>query len=298
LANSFDHEPPRRDAAVAVVGLGIMGGAIAGHLVRAGYEVHGLDPDPDASGRAQAAGVHVLASVAAIPPEATIIVSSLPTEQALEELVLRLITRRPAEALLAETSTLSLAAKERARATLAVAGIAMMDCPISGTGAQAATADLSVYASGDEACWLRLEPVLRAFANRPVHVGAFGAGTHLKIAANLLVAIHNVAAAEAMQIVLAAGIDPSLATRVLGEGAGGSRMFELRAPLMAQSAYEPATMKLDVWRKDMELISTYLSDRGLNAPAFLATRPLYEKAAQRRPLEDTAAVYEQLRSGG
>lgn len=281
---------------VAVFGLGTMGGAMAAHLVRTGFVVHGFDPDGAAMARAVANGMRPLAPASTLPSDTAVIVASLPSESALEDLVRCLRQAPPERAVLAETSTLSLEAKCLARDALAEAGVAMMDCPISGTGAQAQEADLSVYASGEPTDWDRLAPVLHAFARRPRYVGSFGAGTRLKFAANLLVAIHNVAAAEAMRIVESAAIDPALAIEVLSAGAGNSRVFELRAPLMARSRYEPATMKLGLWMKDLSLIASYLDGQRLRAPLFEATRPLYASAANASPLADTAAVYELLKT--
>lgn len=288
-----DMEGSQRHA-VAVVGLGIMGGAIALHLSRAGFEVWGIDPDPAARQRVQAAGIQVASGLPEIPLATRAVIASLPSTAALEELVAALSAGRHAGSVLVEASTLALADKEQARAALHAVQIGMLDCPISGTGAQALRRDLSLYASGERQDFLQAEPFLHAFARHVVHVGAFGAGTHLKFAANLLVAIHNVAAAEAMSLVKAAGLDPELAIDVLSQGAGQSRMLELRAPLMASGAYEPATMKLKVWQKDMQLIAAFIRRNGLHTPAFDATKTLYAGAADAWPLSDTAAVFEML----
>jgi L-threonate 2-dehydrogenase len=283
---------------ITVFGLGLMGGPIAANLVRAGYEVDGFDPSNSAQSAARAAGVLLLAGPSEISPDTRVLISSLPTAEALHQCVAALPRHLPPGLVLIELSTLSIADKERARDVVYALGCTMLDAPLSGTGAQAVSADLSAYVSGDLKAWREVEAVVRAFASRPVHVGAFGAGMRMKLVANLLVAIHNVATAEAMALVLAAGIDPAVAVDVLRQGAGGSRIFELRAPLMAERRYEPPTMKLDVWSKDMELIVAFLHDSGVKAPTFEATRAIYSKALELTPKADTAAVFEVLSSIG
>ena len=113
----------------------------------------------------------------------------------------------------------------------------------------------------------------------------------MKFVANLLVAVHNVASAEAMVLGLKSGLDPATIVKVIGSGAGNSRIFELRAPLMAKDEYQPATMKIDVWQKDMSIIAAFAKALGVETPTFTATGPVYD-AAQAAGLgaDDTAAV--------
>ena len=287
---------------VGVIGLGIMGGAIARNLVRDGVRVVGFDLDPDRSTEAQEAGVTIVKSAGAVGSAADCALTSLPSPEALDHTARALADLPESERqglVIAELSTLSLECKVRNRDVLADVGVVLLDCPLSGSGAQAAVGDLVVYASGDAAAFARSEDVFAGFARAARYLGEFGVGTKMKLVANLLVAVHNVAAAEAIQLGVRAGLDPSTLCEVLGSGAGGSRMFELRAPLMVNEKYEPATMKLDVWKKDMTLIRELAESCGVATPLFSATEPLYEAAvAAGRGHEDTAAVYEALKDLG
>ena len=83
----------------------------------------------------------------------------------------------------------------------------------------------------------------------------------MKFIANLLVAIHNVSAAEALVLAMKAGLDPELAYRVVGDGAGSSRMFQVRGPMMVRGDYRDATMKVDVWQKDRAIIADFARAR-------------------------------------
>jgi 3-hydroxyisobutyrate dehydrogenase-like beta-hydroxyacid dehydrogenase len=119
----------------------------------------------------------------------------------------------------------------------------------------------------------------------------------MKFVANLLVAIHNVATAEALRLGIESGLDPEVLRDVAGSGAGGSRVFDLRGPLMVEKAYEPATMKLEIWQKDMKLIREFAEQVGVATPLFSASRPIYELAVEQgRGQQDTAAVFEVLAS--
>jgi len=171
----------------------------------------------------------------------------------------------------------------------------LLDCPLSGTGAQAKTGDLVVFASGNRAAYRRVVPVLEAVARAHYYIGAFGTGSKMKFVANLLVAVHNVAAAEAIVLGMKAGLDPSMVVKVIGDGAGSSRMFQVRGPMMAKGRYDEASMKLGVWQKDMTIIAEFAREMGCPTPLFAASAPIYMAAnALGREEDDTAAVCDVL----
>ena len=185
--------------------------------------------------------------------------------------------------------------KLRFGAALAEAGHTALDCPISGTGAQAKTRDLVIYASGDTEAVAAVQPFFHAFARAAHDLGAYGNGSRMKYVANLLVAIHNVATAEAMVLGMKAGLDPHQVVDLIGAGAGTSRVFELRAPMMATGEYEPATMKVGVWQKDMAIIGEYATSLGVPTPLLSACIPVYASAmALGHGPHDTAAVCDVL----
>ena len=130
-----------------------------------------------------------------------------------------------------------------------------------------------------------------AFARAHYYVGAFGAGSKMKFVANLLVAIHNVAAAEALVLAMKAGLDPAMTLKVIADGAGSSRMLQVRGPMMVRGTYAEPTMKLDVWQKDMNVIADFAREVGCPTPLFATTAPFYVAAlAAGRGSEDTGAV--------
>jgi L-threonate 2-dehydrogenase len=276
---------------IGIVGLGIMGGAIARNLIAAGFTVAGFDVAKPACEALAAMGGTAARSAADVADNAEIVLTSLPSVAALDETTAALAAKARPGLVLAELSTLPIEAKLRCRETLDKAQIAMLDCPLSGTGAQAVTRDLAVYASGERAAYDRAAPVLAAFARAPHYVGEFGNGSKLKFIANLLVAIHNVASAEAMVLAIKAGLDPEDLIALIKSGVGNSRIFELRAPMMAKNEYRPATMKIDVWQKDMAVIGEFAKSLGVATPLFAATVPVYNAAiGLGHGSDDTAAV--------
>ena len=276
---------------VGVVGLGIMGGAIARNLFAAGWRVIGFDIEAARRAELAEAGVAVVADVAALAREAPVIVTSLPSAAALHDIARQIAAAGGERRIVVETSTLGLDDKLKAEAALAAAGHVALDCPLSGTGAQAKVKDLVVYASGDSASIAQLQPLFAEIARQAHDLGAFGNGSRMKFVANLLVAIHNVASAEAMVLGIKAGLDPHQVVKLIGAGVGTSRVFDLRAPMMADNAYEPATMKVSVWQKDMAVIGRFAADLGCPTPLFSATEPIYAAAMEAGHAgHDTAAV--------
>jgi 3-hydroxyisobutyrate dehydrogenase-like beta-hydroxyacid dehydrogenase len=281
----------RQRPAVGVIGLGIMGSAIGTNLVRAGFAVCGTDVAAPRRAAFARAGGRACRSAAEVASGAPILLTSLPSAAALQAVANELAAHARAGTVVIETSTLSLKDKLRARRTLAARKIILLDCPLSGTGAQARVRDLVVYASGARAACRRAAPVLEGFARAHHYLGAFGNGSRMKFVANLLVAIHNVAAAEALVLAMKAGLDPKTVVRVVGDGAGGSRMLQVRGPLMAAGRYRPATMKVAMWQKDMRIIGEFAAALRVKTPLFSASAPIYDAAlAQGFAAADTAAV--------
>jgi 3-hydroxyisobutyrate dehydrogenase/glyoxylate/succinic semialdehyde reductase len=284
------------DKIVGIVGLGIMGGAIARNLVDRGWRVIGFDTD--ASRRAELALAHVaMASDAGqVARDAPIIMTSLPNPAAVADVAQEIAKSSQSPRIVVELSTLSIADKLRFESILKKAGHIALDCPLSGTGAQARVRDLVVYASGDSDAIARCAGLFTDFAKQSADLGAFGNGSRMKFVANLLVAIHNVAAAEAMILAERAGLDPRMVVDMVGPGAGGSRMFQMRAPMMVEGIYEPATMKVSTWKKDMAIIAEFADDVGCATPLFTLTQPVYTEAmAMGLGDQDTAAVFEVLK---
>ena len=276
---------------VGVIGLGIMGGSFAKNLAKSGWRVVGYDISAARRKEAQRVGVEIAASAIELAKKVPVILTSLPKPQALMETARVLAATKLPRKIIAEMSTFAISDKEKAETVLRKGGHVMLDVPVSGTGSQAKTGDLIFYASGDSRLIKRLHPMFEAFGRRMYDVGAFGNGSKMKYVANLLVAINNVASAEAMVLGMKAGLKPQMIFDLITAGAGNSRVFELRAPMMVKGNYKDVTMKIDVWDKDMRVIDGYARKIKVPTPMFNASKPIYLKAQKSGfGMQDTAAV--------
>jgi len=276
---------------VGMIGLGIMGSAMSANLVKAGFEVLGFDPVAARRTALKRAGGRPARRGRDVAARSPIIITSLPSADALASVSADIAAARRRGRIVIETSTLPLDVKAAARKRLAAAGVTLLDCPLSGTGAQARVKDLVVFASGDRAAYKICIPIFEGFARAHFLIGPFGDGSKMKFIANHLVAIHNVAAAEAIVLGIKAGLDPALVLKVVTTGAGTSRMLEVRGPMMVKGDYSLATMKVSVWQKDMKIIGEYARSIDCPTPLFLASAPFYTAAmAMGRADEDTGSV--------
>jgi 3-hydroxyisobutyrate dehydrogenase-like beta-hydroxyacid dehydrogenase len=284
------------DRTVGIIGLGIMGGAIARNLIERSWAVVGFDTEPSRRTELELAGVTIVDGAGAVASHATMIMTSLPNADAANTVATQIARCGQPARIVIELSTLTIADKLHFRAILEPAGHVALDCPLSGTGAQAAVRDLVVYASGDSAAIARCRSLFADFAKQSADLGAYGNGSRMKFVANHLVAIHNVASAEAMTLAERAGLDLNQVIEMVAPGAGGSRMFQMRAPMMANRSYEPATMRISTWQKD---IAEFASELGCETPLFTTTQPVYAQAmAMGLGNQDTAAVFEVLKANG
>jgi 3-hydroxyisobutyrate dehydrogenase/glyoxylate/succinic semialdehyde reductase len=281
---------------VGIVGLGIMGGAIARNLVDRGWRVLGFDVDPTRRAELAPAGIIIGPNAGQIARKAPIILISLPSPEAVHDVAQEIAASTQHKRIVAELSTLRLADKLSFQSILSGAGHIALDCPLSGTGAQAKVRDLVVYASGDSNAIEQCMPLFADFAEESADLGKFGNGSRMKFIANHLVAINNVATAEAMILAQQAGLDLNLVLAMVGPGAGGSRTFQLRGPMMIEGVYEPATMKVSIWKKDMSIIDEFADEVGCETPLFTLTQPVYSEAlANGLGDRDTASVFEVLK---
>lgn len=279
---------------VGQVGLGIMGGAFAKHLLAAKFGVIGFDPDKQARAALTKRGGDNAQSAADVAGQTNIIITSLPSIRAMDVAFFGkdgIADGARKGTIVIEASTMPLEVKQDMHDRCAKLGVTVLDCPISGTGAQAAAKDISVYASGDAAAVKRCDAVFKGFARSMHYCGAFGNGSKLKFIANLLVTIHNLSAAEAMVMGLKSGLDLNLVYKVIKDGAGTSRMFEVRGPMMIADNYRAATMKVEVYQKDIDIIGAFAAKLNIPVPLFEASKAYYAAAlSQGFDKQDTGAV--------
>jgi 3-hydroxyisobutyrate dehydrogenase-like beta-hydroxyacid dehydrogenase len=281
----------KKKGVVGIVGLGIMGGAFAQNLLAAGWRVIGYDVAAARRRALARAGVDIASDAGDVARKAPVIIVSLPKASALAATAAAIVKAGVPRRVVIEASTFKLEDKTAAEAALRKAGHVLLDCPVSGTGIQAKAKDLVIYASGGAAEIRRLRPLFADFTRAVHDLGEFGNGSRMKYVANLLVAVHNVASAEALVLGMKAGLPPQLVYDLVSIGAGNSRVFELRAPMMVKGRYDQPTMKVSIWQKDMDVIGSFARELGAPTPLFSATQPIYAAAmATGYAEQDTAAT--------
>ncbi|CUR56813.1 putative 3-hydroxyisobutyrate dehydrogenase [metagenome] len=288
------------EARVGVVGLGVMGLGIAKRLVAAGLHVTGYDLSVSRRELLAELGGEPAATPFGVLRASPLVLTCLPSASALRAVVGGpdglLSGEVPAGRMVVEASTLGLDDKLWARDELRLAGVMLVDSPISGTEIQLEAGTAILYASGEaEAVAVATAALAPAFGS-VVDVGGFGNGTKVKLIANHLVAIHNLAAAEALLLAERAGLDPTTVLEALVSGAGSSRMLEVRGPMMAAGRYEPAQMSVGLFHKDLDLIAGFASAVGVRPELFDAARLAYARAlADGLGDSDTASLFSLLR---
>ena len=279
---------------VGIVGLGIMGGSFAKNLRNADFEVYGFDILNTNIKELTSLGGKEGLSPMDVANQSDVVITSLPSIQSFHQVMTGKEGLKEAKKdglIIIECSTLPIQEKQAAHDALEEVGSILMDCPISGTGAQAINKDLSVYVSGEKTALDKCETILNGFANSIFYVGEFGNGSKMKFVANHLVHIHNVASGEAMVLGMKAGLDPKTIFDVIKAGAGNSRIFELRGPMMVEDNYDEATMKMDIWQKDMKTIGEFAAQLKCPTPLFTAGTDIYRSGlAKGMDKLDTASV--------
>ena len=264
---------------IGVIGLGVMGSAMARNLISAGHEVLGFDIDPARVSTFVDLGGEPVTSADEIAALSDLVIFSLPTTAALASVAAEIAEQDRPGLVCLETGTFPLQDKIAARDVLADAGVDLLDTPLSGTGLQAADATLVVFASGSREGFEKAGPVFDAIGRSTHYLGEFGNGSKMKYVANLLVAVHGLAAAEAHALGIAAGLDPALVQEVMEDGVGSSKIFEIRGPMMVADDY-PAAARLDILLKDSTIIRDFARSVGAPTPLLDAAVPVYEASSE------------------
>jgi L-threonate 2-dehydrogenase len=287
-----------KPARIGIIGLGIMGGTMARALLAAGHEVLGYDINDSSMRALRRAGGKPMQSCAELASHADALITSLPSTEALHDVVAELQGVKPAKRgqILLETSTFPLTDKKQAEAALRTQGRTMLDAPISGTGTKRPADAWIMYLSGPPAACRQVRPWVSHFTFDAPRVGVTGSGTKLKLAANHHVAILNVACAEMVALCRKMGLDPRVALRHMGHSPYiGTGLMRIRMPMMLDRRYQPATMKIGVWQKDMQIIGDMAREVDCPTPLLNASAVLYTAAvAMGLGEHDTAATAEVL----
>lgn len=265
---------------VAYLGLGTMGGAMAANLLKAGFEVRGFDPSPEARARAEEAGAKTFGSPAEAAAEAAVICSSVPE------------TRDVAEAYLGERgallaagegvvcfdfSTIAPAGSREIAARAAEKGAIFLDTPVSGSAPSAIRAELNVMVGGDAAAMEQHRDVLEAVSESVHRFGGNGAGLHMKLVANQIVSVFLSVVSEGLTLGERSGLNPVEMMDYL-KSASIPKILDIKGPALARRDYTPY-FKVDLMRKDLRLISEMADAATTPAPFAALARQVFIAAS-------------------
>ena len=281
---------------LGIIGIGQLGLPVARNLLQAGYPVLGyrrtdLQAFTEAGGRA-------LSSAGDVARQSDLLMMCLPDEaaqlNALDGPEGVLSHLKPGQVVI-ELGTYSRAFKLAQAERLRQRGARVLEVEVSGSPPMVSARKAALYVGGSLDLMKECEPVLKAITEHQFHLGDYGSAVSMKLIANYLLTIHTLAAAEAIDMGTRAGFDPALVAQVIAQGAGGSAMFSVRAPLMAQRKFTPAPGPFTTLAKYLDLGEQMAQDLGCPAPLFSTAVPYFRQAmAEGMAHEDISAVIKLL----
>ena len=281
---------------IGIVGLGKIGHAVADCLRADSYDV-GAVHRPSTLDFA-AAGGRLADSAAALAWESELLISCLATEDSMREAFLTtdgIVAGAHANLVVVEMGTFPRALKQSLAAALAPSGAVMLDAPISGTPPVVAQRKAMLFVSGDRAVAEACAPVFTSFAPLHRYVGPFGSGMAMKLVTNLLVILNTMSLAEAFVLGTRAGLDPHDMIAAIGPSFAGSRVFDFRAPMIAERRFQPAPGPAAIVWKDLNYIRAEAATLGLAAPLLGTALHWFGRMIEAgRGQDECAAIFEVL----
>jgi len=279
---------------VGVIGLGAMGMGVAQSLLRGGFEVHAFDIRREAVDKIAATGGHAADSPAVLAKKVDAVVVLVINADQTETV---LFGENGAAANLAPGSVVIASATvspEFARALgkrLAGMGLLMIDGPVSGGAAKAASGEMTIMASGAPEAFAKCEGVLKAIAGKVYRLGDEpGPGSVTKMVNQLLAGVHIAAAGEAMALAIRAGANPDQVYEVICNSAGGSWMFQNRVPHILAGDYTPLSA-VNIFVKDLGIVLDYAKKSIFPLPLSATAHQMFMQAsAAGHGAEDDSAV--------
>ncbi len=283
---------------VGVIGLGVLGSAIAEVLLGNQFNILGCDPNETRAAPLIETGMAMAKSPKEVIENCDIVITCLPSSDALNTIVSGergLLSGEKAGAIIIDVSTLPIVDKINARDVLAAAQISLMDCPVSGNRIMALNGELTAFASGDPTDFEKVKYLLEGFCRIAHYVGPFGDGMKMKICGNILNLVHNSVAAEVMVLGMKSGLDPKKIHQVISGSGSSSRMFDVRGGLMAENDFAKEGMNFSVPLKDARIITDHAAHMLCPTPVYQAAlQPYFAAVAQGYADLDASAVIKAL----
>jgi len=278
---------------IGIIGVGLLGSAVASRLLKGGFEVAGYDARPEQLKALQAQGLIAAASIAEAAADADAVFTILPSLESVETTILGtggLIETAPQNCTVIQMSTISPDLARRLAKAVAAKRLGFLDAPMSGTSAMVEHGDCAIFVAGDRSRAEACQPIFDAIAKKTHYVGDVGMASLAKLATNLLVGLNTAALAEALVLGAKGGLAPAVLVEILKESAGASNMVDVRGPLMVSHRFD-AQMKVDLFLKDFKLMLAEGQRLGVSLPLTRVTQQLATATATAgRGDEDLAAI--------
>ena len=278
---------------IGIIGVGLLGSAVASRLLRAKFQVKGYDTRPAQVKALQSQGLIVAGSISEVAVDCDVIVTILPSLESVETTILGtggLIETAPQNCTVIQMSTISPELTRRLASAALTGGLGFLDAPMSGTSAMVERGDCAIFVAGDRSRAEACQPIFNAIARKTHYVGDAGMASLAKLATNLLVGLNTAALAEALVLGAKGGLAPGMLVEILKESAGASKMVDVRGPLMVSRRFD-AQMKIDLFLKDFKLMLEEGLRLGVPLPLTSVTQQLtMATATAGRGNEDLAAI--------
>ena len=278
---------------IGIIGVGLLGSAVAERLLKGGFEVTGYDIRPEQVEALRPRGLKAAAGLLDAAAGADAIFTILPSLESVDQVIRGpggLIETAPHNATLIQMSTISPELTRSLGEAVAARGFGFLDSPMSGTSAMVERGDCTIFVGGDRGRVEACRPVFDAIAKKTIYIGEVGMAMLAKLATNLLVGLNTAAVAEALVLGAKGGLPPAVLLEILRESAASSKMLEVRGPLMVSHRFD-AQMKVDLFLKDFKLMLDEGLRLGVPLPLTGVTQQLtMATAAAGRGKEDLAAI--------
>ena len=266
---------------VGFIGIGVMGKSMAGHLQKAGYELHVYTRTAAKADDLVADGAVWHASAAALAANSDVIITMVGFPKDVEELYLGsggLIEQAPAGAYLIDMTTSSPLLARRIQQAAAHAGKHALDAPVSGGDVGAKEARLSIMVGGEAEDFAAVQPLFALMGTNIVHQGPAGAGQHTKMCNQIAIASNMMGVCEALAYAEAAGLDPETVLKSIESGAAGSWSLSNLGPRIIAGNFEPG-FYVKHFIKDMGIALESAKEMKLPLPGLALAESLYRKLA-------------------
>ncbi|MGL4768129.1 MAG: NAD(P)-dependent oxidoreductase [Formosimonas sp.] len=284
---------------IGFIGLGVMGGAMAGHVLRERGQLAVFNRSAAKAAAWQQAHQQatVYDDVAALAQAVDAVVLCVGNDDDVRQTVRLLLPHLPAGALIIDHTTTSPALAVEMSALCGPSGVAFIDAPVSGGQAGAVNGTLTVMAGGDAQAFAQAQRIMSAYAKHMQHFGASGAGQGCKMVNQVLIAGVLQGLSEGMHLAQHLGLDPTALVHALQHGAAGSWQLAQRGVSMSAREFDFG-FAIDWMRKDLGIVNDYAAAHALDLPLMQSVRHVYDDlSAAGFGRNDTSALIRQFDNG-